>query len=129
MAISLVSTANLSQRDRHYTFEEPLSKSSDINTSAISTKEWLEAVDKAKEFVNTQSQIRNAQADETLTSGVLSHATTFEGHTEFEHSSPPTQSHRGMLQKQNTYSGDNDSLKGRKRFSKRQSKSGLTAVF
>ena len=100
-----------------------------MNTSAISTKEWLEAVDKAKEFANEQSQIRNAQADETLTSGVLSHANTFEEHTEFERSSPPMQGHRGILQKQNTYSGDNDSLKGRKRFSKRQSKSGLTAVF
>lgn len=100
-----------------------------MNLSAISTKEWLEAVDKAKEFVNTQSQIRNAQADETLTPGVLSHANTYQEHTDFEHSSPPTQSHRGILQKQNTQMGDNDSLKGRKRFSKRQSKSGLTAVF
>lgn len=100
-----------------------------MNTSAISTKEWLEAVDKAKEFVNTQSQIRNAQADDSLTSGVLSHANTFEEHTELQHSSPPTQGHRGILVKQNSQLGDNDSLKGRKRFSKRQSKSGLTAVF
>ena len=100
-----------------------------MNTSAISTKEWLEAVDKAKDFVNAQSQIRNAQADDSLNSGMLSHTNTFEEHTELQNSSPPMQSHRGILQKQNSQLGDSDSLKGRKRFSKRQSKSGLTAVF
>lgn len=41
-------------------------------------------------------------------------------------SPPPTSTTRGILYKVNA---DSDSTKGRKRFSKRQSKSGLQAVF
>ena len=95
--------------------------------TAVSTQEWLEAVDRAKELANTISQLRRQQTDDTLASGVLSHAATFD-EEEFE-SSPPPSAHRGMLQKQVANTADNESIKGRKRFSKRQSKSGLTAVF
>lgn len=57
---------------------------------------------------------------------MLSHADNFEEQGEL--GSSPNQGHRSVLQKQPT-NGDNESIKGRKRFSKRQSKSGLTAVF
>lgn len=116
------------QREKHYTFEEVTTKSSDPNITAMSTKEWTEAIDRAKEFVKTQSQFRGNQTDEPMTPGLLSHPSTFEDQPGLE-STPPTQSHRGVLQKQHSNNGDNESLKGRKRFSKRQSKSGLTAVF
>ena len=92
------------------------------------TKEWLEAVDRAKEIVNALSQIRHNQGDEALTPGVPSHANTFDDQEDYQ-SSLSNQGHRGILQKQLTNPGDTESLKGRKRFSKRQSKSGLTAVF
>lgn len=97
-----------------------------MNTTALSTKEWLEAVDRAKEFVKAQAQERNYQSEDAMSSGMLSHADTFEEQGDLDTS--PSQGHRGVLQKQTT-NGDNESLKGRKRFSKRQSKSGLTAVF
>ena len=99
-----------------------------MNTTAVSTQEWLDAVERAKEFANMQTQLRRQQTDDTLASGVFSHAATFDEEAELE-SSPPPQGHRGILQKQHSSTGDNDSMKGRKRFSKRQSKSGLTAVF
>lgn len=100
--------------------------STDANTTALSTKEWLEAVDRAKEFVKARAEERNFQSEDAMSSGMLSHADTFEEQGDLD--SSPNQGHRGVLQKQAT-NGDNDSLKGRKRFSKRQSKSGLTAVF
>lgn len=116
------------QRDKRYTFEDVKPSPSDTNTTAVSTREWLDAVDRARDFANAQSLLRNIPADESLTPGVLSHASTFEEQDDFE-TSPPSQSHRGVLSKQPINTGDNESLKGRKRFSKRQSKSGLTAVF
>lgn len=119
---------NIKQRDKHYTFEDVKPASSETNTTAVSTREWLDAVDRAKELANAQSQFRGSQTDDTLTPGGLSHASTFEEQADFE-SSPPAQGHRGVLQKQHSNTGDSESLKGRKRFSKRQSKSGLTAVF
>lgn len=99
-----------------------------MNTTAISTREWLDAVERAKEFANAQSQLR--PTDTSLTP-MLTNSSTFEDQDEFDPSLPPpqTQSHGGVLSKQHTGSGDSESLKGRKRFSKRQSKSGLTAVF
>ncbi|KAK5072201.1 serine/threonine protein kinase [Lithohypha guttulata] len=118
----------VSTRDKRYTFEDVKPSPSDTNTTAVSTREWLDAVDRARDFANAQSLLRNIPADESLTPGVLSHASTFEEQDEFE-TSPPSQSHRGVLSKQPINTGDNESLKGRKRFSKRQSKSGLTAVF
>lgn len=117
---------DLAQRDKHYTFEDVKSSSGDANTTALSTKEWLEAVDRAKEFVKAQKQERGFQSDDAMSSGMLSHADTFDEQADLD--SSPNQGHRGVLQKQAT-NGDNESLKGRKRFSKRQSKSGLTAVF
>ena len=94
----------------------------------MSTQEWLDAVERAKEFANMQTQLRRQQTDDTLASGVFSHAATFDEEAELD-SPPPPQGHRGILQKQHTNTGDSESMKGRKRFSKRQSKSGLTAVF
>lgn len=74
--------------------------------------------------MKSQSQARTFQPEDPLTPGVLSHASTFEDQADMEPSPP----HRSVLQKQGS-TGDSESLKGRKRFSKRQSKSGLTAVF
>lgn len=120
----VVSSTNTSQRDRHYTFDDIKTSSAELDTAAVSTKEWLDAVERAKEIVKYQPQARTFQPEDPLTSGMLSHVNTFEAQSD----TGPSPTHRGVLQKQGP-SGDNDSLKGRKRFSKRQSKSGLTAVF
>lgn len=122
------SMTNYLQRDKRYTFEDVKPVISDANLTAVSTREWLDAVDRAKEFAKSQSQLRRAQTSESLTPGGLSHVSTFDDQAEFE-PSPPSQNHRGVLSKQHSNNGDNESMKGRKRFSKRQSKSGLTAVF
>lgn len=125
------------QRDKHYTFEDlkPSASAAETSTSAVSTQEWLDVIDTAKEIVTSQGMSESAfQPDNMGSPSVLSHSSTLELN-ELESTSPSHglgssygHSSRGVLTKQNT-SGDNDSLKGRKRFSKRQSKSGLTAVF
>lgn len=100
--------------------------------TAVSAQEWLDALVRAREIaMSIQNSQNNYSTDDSLnlsSSALSSHASTIDQPTDL---SPPSanQSHssRGILHKQN--SGDAESLKGRKRFSKRQSKSGLTAVF
>lgn len=82
--------------------------------------------------LQTQNSNNNYSTDDSLnisSSALSSHASTIDHATDMH---PPSGSHglsgRGILHKQHS-GGDAESLKGRKRFSKRQSKSGLTAVF
>ena len=71
-------------------------------------------------------------ADDSLnmsSSALSSHANTLDRSSDFDTSpGDSTSHHRGGLHKQHS-GNDADSIKGRKRFSKRQSKSGLAAVF
>ena len=99
--------------------------------TAVSTQEWLDALVKARDIaITTAEQSGNQHYSENhdlnISSGQLSsHPSTIDQPTEL---SPSSHGHRGILHKQNS-ANDGESLKGRKRFSKRQSKSGLTAVF
>jgi 3-phosphoinositide dependent protein kinase-1 len=102
--------------------------------TAIATQEWLDVLGRAREIaISVQQQSGNTYAnDDTMnlsTDALSSHASTMDQTTQL---SPPSagasHSGRGILHKQNS-GADAESLKGRKRFSKRQSKSGLTAVF
>lgn len=103
--------------------------------SATSAQEWLDTLVRAREIAisfQNQNSNNNYSTDDSLnisSSALSSHASTIDQATDL---SPPSGSHghsgRGILHKQHS-GGDAESLKGRKRFSKRQSKSGLTAVF
>lgn len=107
--------------------------------TAISTQDWLEALDRAKELAasqNLQSAYNaegpyNAEENFNISSSALSsHASTLDHQVPDVAPTEPTSHHhgRGALHKQHS-GADSESVKGRKRFSKRQSKSGLTAVF
>jgi len=101
--------------------------------TAVSAQEWLDALFRAKEIAtSSQSLNNNYSTDDSLnlsSSALSSHASTIDQPTDL---SPNAGNHshsgRTILHKQHS-GGDAESLKGRKRFSKRQSKSGLTAVF
>lgn len=102
--------------------------------TATSAQEWLDALVRAREIalsLQAQSSNQNYSNDDSLnlsSSGLSSHASTIDRSTDLSpHSGGHGLSQRGILHKQNSVDGE--SLKGRKRFSKRQSKSGLTAVF
>jgi 3-phosphoinositide dependent protein kinase-1 len=113
-------------------FEDPKPQSKEPMATAVSTQEWLDALVKARDLAITiQEQSGNQNYSENddlnMSSGQLSsHPSTIDQPTDL---SPQSHSHsRGILHKQQS-TNDGESLKGRKRFSKRQSKSGLTAVF
>jgi 3-phosphoinositide dependent protein kinase-1 len=98
--------------------------------TAIVAQEWLDMLARAQDFAMQQNNNSYSNDDSlNLSSSALSsHASTIDQPTDLSpHSAGQSHSSRGILHKQ--HSGDADSLKGRKRFSKRQSKSGLTAVF
>ena len=102
--------------------------------SATSAQEWLDTLVRAREIaisMQNQNFNNNYSTDDSLniSSSALSHASTIDQPTDLSpHSANHGHTGRGMLHKQHS-GGDAESLKGRKRFSKRQSKSGLTAVF
>lgn len=101
--------------------------------TAVSAQEWLDALVRAREIaISLQNSGNNYSADDSLnlsSSGLSSHASTIDQPTDLSpHSAGHGHSGRAILHKQQS-GGDAESLKGRKRFSKRQSKSGLTAVF
>ncbi|KAF9741518.1 Serine/threonine-protein kinase ksg1 [Paraphaeosphaeria minitans] len=94
-------------RDKQYVFEDPKSTTSDPNGSKFYTQEWLDSIEQARDYAISQSMTNSYSGDSTLND--LNSAL----------SSPST---TRMLRKEQA---DSDSLKGRKRFSKRHSKNGL----
>ncbi|ETN41210.1 uncharacterized protein HMPREF1541_03145 [Cyphellophora europaea CBS 101466] len=119
-------------RERHFVFEDTKPQSKEPMATAVSTQEWLDALVKSRDLaISIQERSGNQNYSENdelnMSSGQLSsHPSTIDQPTDL---SPQNHSHsRGILHKQQS-TNDGESLKGRKRFSKRQSKSGLTAVF
>ena len=92
----------------------------------------MDTLERAKEISLSQNLSNSYSADDafnTLSSGVSSHANTLDRTSEFSPDGSHGREGRKTLMKHNV-DADSDSLMGRgKRFSKRQSKSGLAAVF
>ncbi|KAF2149234.1 Pkinase-domain-containing protein [Myriangium duriaei CBS 260.36] len=109
-------------KDRQYTFEDPRASPSDPQGSKYSTDEWMEKIEWAKELAISQSVATSFSADtqySDMASAMPSPAST-------AGSDSVAEAHaRNVLRRD----GDSDSLKKKHRFSKRQSKSGLAAVF
>lgn len=117
------------QRDKRFSFEDPKPSSSNLGVTALSAQEWLDALDRAKEMALTQHNNGAYSGDETfrdLSSGMSSHSNTLDRSSEIhaEAAAPPG---RATLVKHQAT--DSESVKGRKRFSRRHSKNGLAAVF
>ena len=118
------------QKDKHFVFEDPKPPSSDPSATASSTQEWLETLDRAKDIAVAQSvnnSYSESDAFNVSSSALSSHANTLDRSSEFGQDGPSS-GHRATLTKHHS-GADAESIKGRKRFSKRQSKSGLAAVF
>lgn len=112
-------------------FEDAKPLSSDVAASALSTQEWIDTLDRAKEMAVFQTS-NSPYGDDTLrdlSSGVSSHANTIDHSDDFSANvNAPQASGRAMLVKHHG-TGDSESVKGKKRFSRRHSKNGLSAVF
>ena len=121
---------NLIQRDKHYTFEDPKSASSDGSATAAAAQEWIDAIERAKELAISQNVTNSYSGDDTfkdLQSGLPSPASTLDLATERRADGNTNHAGRHTLQKHGN--GEAETPKGFKRFSKRQSKQGLAAVF
>ncbi|QSS60078.1 3-phosphoinositide-dependent protein kinase [Histoplasma capsulatum] len=118
-------------REKHYVFEDARPLSSDVAASALSTQEWIDILDRAKELAQFQTS-NSPYGDDALrdlSSGVSSHANTIDHSDDFSANvNAPQASGRAMLVKHHA-TGDSESVKGKKRFSRRHSKNGLSAVF
>ncbi|KAL2863648.1 PDPK1 family serine/threonine-protein kinase [Aspergillus lucknowensis] len=115
-------------REKRYIFEDPKPSSSNIGTTAISAQEWLDTLDRAREMAQAQQSSGPYSGDEVfrgLSSGLSSHTNTLDQGSETPHE--PVSSGRATLVKHQ--GNDSDSVKGKKRFSRRHSKNGLAAVF
>ncbi|KAF2449549.1 Pkinase-domain-containing protein [Karstenula rhodostoma CBS 690.94] len=109
-------------RDKQYVFEDPKSTTSDPNGSKFYTQEWLDSIDQARDYAISQSMTNSYSGDSTLNdlnSALSSPTSTLGGDSALDGVNIPT---TRMLRKEQA---DSDSLKGRKRFSKRHSKNGL----
>jgi 3-phosphoinositide dependent protein kinase-1 len=124
---------DLHQKDRHFVFEDSKPPSREPMATAVSTQEWLDALVRARDLaVSLQERNNNSYSENdslNISSSALSSVpSTIDQPTDLSpHSASHGHGSRGILHKQ--HSVDAESMKGRKRFSKRQSKSGLTAVF
>ena len=118
-----------SQRDKHISFEDPKASSSDGSATSAAAEEWLEALERAREIAISQSLTNSYSGDEfqDMQSRMTSAATTLDMSSEIRAEAASSNA-RNILQK-NPSASTTEELKGFKRFSKRQSKSGLAAVF
>ncbi|KAJ5399047.1 hypothetical protein N7465_009536 [Penicillium sp. CMV-2018d] len=116
-------------REKHYVFEDPKPSSSNIGATAVQVQEWLDALDRSREMASQQQSAGfSDDAFRDLSSGFPSPANTLDRSSDMQKDDRgPPSSGRNHLVKQQT--GDTESTKGRKRFSKRHSKNGLAAVF
>ncbi|CAO2655987.1 Nn.00g047900.m01.CDS01 [Neocucurbitaria sp. VM-36] len=116
-------------RDKQFVFEDPKSTTSDPDGSKYSSQEWLDSIEQARDYAFSQTMSNSAYAGDAalneLGSTLSTPTSTLGEDSALEGVNIPTARHghgHGHLRKDH---GDTDSLKGRKRFSKRHSKNGL----
>ena len=115
------------QRDKHFTFEDPKAASSDGSATSAAAEEWIDAIESAREMALSQGTSNSYSNDEAFKGLPTDSSQTTNG-LGLDNDSSPDLPSRNTLQKQYA-NADRDSFMGRKRFSKRQSKNGLAAVF
>ncbi|KAF2800681.1 serine/threonine protein kinase-like protein [Melanomma pulvis-pyrius CBS 109.77] len=106
-------------RDKQFVLEDPKSTTSDPDGSKYSTQEWLDSIDQARDYALSQSMANSDAAINYLNSTLASPTSTLGGDSALDGVDIPVSRHHRKEH------GDADSVKGRKRFSKRHSKNGL----
>ncbi|KAJ8104561.1 hypothetical protein OPT61_g10692 [Boeremia exigua] len=102
-------------RDKQFVFEDPKSTTSDPDGSKYSSQEWIDSIEQAREYALSQ-----APNDLALSDLSISTPTSLGADAALDGVNIPASRHH--LHKDRA---DSDSVKSRKRFSKRHSKNGL----
>nr|POF15368.1 serine/threonine-protein kinase ksg1 [Quercus suber] len=112
------------QKEKHLIFEDPRATTSDPAGSKYSTQEWIDTLEQARELALSIRSIASSYSGSITspTDSISGESVTLQGANE-RHALRQTLRRAG----EDEYS--NSAFKGRKRFSKRHSKSGLAAVF
>ncbi|KAJ4343703.1 serine/threonine protein kinase [Ascochyta clinopodiicola] len=105
-------------RDKQYIFEDPKSTTSDPDGSKYSSQEWIDSIEQARDYALSQAPTNDLALSEL---GSISTPSSLGGDSALDGVNIPASRH-GHLHKDR---GDTDSVKSRKRFSKRHSKNGL----
>ncbi|KAI9746164.1 MAG: pkb-activating kinase-like protein [Claussenomyces sp. TS43310] len=118
-------------RGTHYTFEDSKSSYSNSDSSRTIPEEWIESIERAKDFAISQSMLGSYSSENgfEMTSSVSSPASTLGGGSVYPDSFNVTdRGGRNHLTKSQASLSEEHTTK-KHRFSKRQSKNGLAAVF
>ncbi|KAH6633271.1 kinase-like domain-containing protein, partial [Boeremia exigua] len=105
-------------REKQFIFEDPKSTTSDPDGSKYSSQEWIDSVEQARDYALSQAPTNDLALSEL---GSISTPSSLGGDSALDGVNIPASRH-GHLHKER---GDTDSVKSRKRFSKRHSKNGL----
>ncbi|KAL8762590.1 MAG: hypothetical protein Q9184_001444 [Pyrenodesmia sp. 2 TL-2023] len=128
----------LDTKDKHFTFEAPKSSSSDGSATSAFAQEWLDAIEKSREMASSVQTSNTYIGDDDDFHGMSQSGSGDGGpsssthnlhHRNLDLDSGPSEcnsTNRTTLQKP---APESESFMSRKRFSKRQSKNGLSAVF
>ncbi|KAF2200428.1 3-phosphoinositide-dependent protein kinase 1 [Delitschia confertaspora ATCC 74209] len=107
-------------RERQYVFEDPKSTTSDPDGSKYSTQEWLDSIAQAKDYALSQTITNSYPGDAALNDLSANIPSPAIGGAALDGVDIPTARHLRKGEQ-----ADTESVKGRKRFSKRHSKNGL----
>jgi 3-phosphoinositide dependent protein kinase-1 len=117
----------------HYTFEDVKSSKDSAESSRTTPKEWIESIERAKDLAISQSMLSSYSSDTgfgEIPSSVSSPASTIGGNNvSQERFNVADRSGRKNLSKNQTFLQIQEDSTKKHRFSKRQSKNGLAAVF
>jgi 3-phosphoinositide dependent protein kinase-1 len=115
----------------HYTFEDSKSSKDSTDSSKTTPQEWIESIERAKDFATSQITLSSYSTDTgfgEMPSSVSSPTSTLGGNNIYPEGFNVTdRSGRKNLSKSQAPLQEDSAKKHR--FSKRQSKNGLAAVF
>ncbi|KAF3051704.1 pkb-activating kinase-like protein [Didymella keratinophila] len=105
-------------RDKQFVFEDPKSTTSDPDGSKYSSQEWIDSIEQARDYALSQAPTNDLALSEL---GSISTPSSLGGDSALDGVNIPASRHNHLHKDR----GDTDSVKSRKRFSKRHSKNGL----
>lgn len=115
----------------HYVFEDPKSSSSTGSSTQSSAQEWIESIERAKDMAMSQSMVGSYDSEMEMESGATSPSSSTLGNGNIypEGFNVADRNGRNHLTKSQASFSTEETAKRNHRFSKRQSKNGLAAVF